>query len=136
VRHFARDAASARAKRKTIHAKHVFQLFGTVVACRIENPGREVTGTFTTSTTLSERAHAFADQLGIRIEENVPLDDYPRIKCNVARASGERIYHLPFDQQYDTTLIEPDRGEAWATTCLEAEDLGFRRAWRWRTDGR
>lgn len=119
------------AQRKTIHEKHVFQLFGTVVAARIEYPDREVTGTFTTTTTLSERAHQFAAQLGVRVEEGVPLGDYPRIKCNISR-SGERIYHLPFDQQYDTTLIEPDRGEAWVATTAEAEALSFRRAWRWR----
>ncbi len=41
----------------------------------------------------------------------MPLADYPRIKCNIARRDDERIYHLPFDQQYDTTLIEPERGE-------------------------
>jgi hypothetical protein len=119
------------AQRKTIHEKHVFQLFGTVVACRIENVGKEVTGTFTTTTTLSERAHQFAEQPDIRVEEAVALDDYPRIKCNVAR-SGERIYHLPLDQQYDATIVEPERGECWASTCAEAEELGFRRAWRWR----
>lgn len=50
---------------------------------------------------------------------------------NVARASGERIYHLPFDQQYDTTVVEPDRGECFVATVAEAEQLGFRRAWRW-----
>jgi hypothetical protein len=44
----------------------------------------------------------------------------------------ERIYHLPFDQQYDTTLIEPTRGERYVATVAEAEELGFRRAWRWR----
>jgi len=119
------------AKRKTIHEKHVFQLFGTVVAMRIEHPDKPVTGTFTTTTTLSERAHQFAAQLGIRVEEDVPLADYPRIKCNVGR-EGQRIYHLPFDQQYDTTLIEPHKGELWAATVAEAEQLGFRRAWRWK----
>jgi Restriction endonuclease len=117
---------------KTIHEKHVFQLFGTVVAARVEYPDRRVTGTFTTTTTLSERAHQFARQLDIRVEESVPLEDYPRIKCNVGR-SGERIYHLPFDQQYDTTVISAHRGEAWVSTAAEAEALGFRRAWRWRS---
>jgi hypothetical protein len=120
------------AQRKIVHEKHVFQLFGTVVAARIEYPDRHVTGTFTTTTTLSERAHEFARQLDIRVEESVPLADYPRIKCNVGR-NGERIYHLPFDQQYDTTVITPERGEVWATTTAEAEELGFRRAWRWRS---
>jgi len=119
------------ARHKTIHEKHVFQLFGTVVAARIEYPEHEVTGTFATTTTLSERAHEFARQLEIRVQEAFPLDDYPRIKCNVGRG-GERIYHLPFDQQYDNTLITPERGETWVATTAEAEALGFRRAWRWR----
>ena len=51
---------------------------------------------------------------------------------NIARRGEERIYHLPFDQQYDSTVIEPDRGELYAATTAEAEELGFRRAWRWR----
>jgi Restriction endonuclease len=116
---------------KVIHEKHVFQLFGTVVAVRIERPQARVRGTFVTTTSLSERAREFARQLDIGVQEQFPLADYPRIKCNVARASGERIYHLPFDQQYDTTVIEPERGERFVATIAEAEQLGFRRAWRW-----
>lgn len=119
------------ATRKTIHEKHVFQLFGTVVAMRIEHPDKTISATFTTTTTLSERAHQFADQLDIYVEEAVPLADYPRIKCNVSH-NGQRIYHLPFDQQYDTTIIEPEKGEFWAATVAEAERRGFRRAWRWK----
>jgi hypothetical protein len=41
--------------------------------------------------------------------------------------------HLPFDQQYDATLVELERGERWVSTVAEAEALGFRRAWRWRS---
>ena len=37
---------------------------------------------------------------------------------------GERIYHLPFDQQYDTTLIEPARGERYAA-CGRGRSLGL-----------
>lgn len=120
------------AQHKEIHEKHVFQLFGTMTAARIENPDKLVTGTFTTTTSLSERAREFARVLDIRVEEKFPLADYPRIKCNVALRDGERIYHLPFDQQYDTAVIIPERGECYAMTCAEAEALGFRRAWRWR----
>jgi hypothetical protein len=79
---------------------------------------------------LSERAKRFADELDITVEERVALKDYPRIKCNIAR-DGERIYHLPLDQQYDRTVIEPDRGECYASTVAEAERAGFRRAWHW-----
>jgi hypothetical protein len=39
---------------------------------------------------------------------------------------------LPFDQQYDTTVVELDKGERWVAAAAEAEALGFRRAWRWK----
>jgi hypothetical protein len=120
------------AQHKTIHEPYVFQLYGTMVLAGLENPTKEVTGTFTTTTSLSDLARRVANHLGIKVEENFPLEDYPRIKCNVARGTAERIYHLPFDQQYDSVLIEPDRGEFYAATVAEAEEAGFRRAWRWR----
>ena len=117
---------------KTIHEKHIFQLYGTVVLAQIENPGLRISGTFTTTTSLSEVARAVAERLGLRVEERLPLGEFPRIKCNIARDSGERIYHLPFDQQYDKTVIEPERGEVCVHTAAEAESLGFRRAFRWK----
>jgi hypothetical protein len=120
------------AAHKTIHEKHVFQLFGTVTAYRIDHPAESVTGSFITSTRLSERAKQFATELGIKVEEATPLDKYPCIKCNVSRRGGEKIYHLPFDQQYDRTIIEEERIERYVETVAEAEALGFRRAHRWR----
>ena len=48
------------AQAKTIHEKHVFQLYGTVVLARLENPGEKVSGTFTTTTKLSEKAREVA----------------------------------------------------------------------------
>jgi hypothetical protein len=122
------------AQRKTIHEKHVFQLYGTVVLARLERPGQQVTGTFTTTTSLSEKAKEVANYLEIKIEERVSLADYPRIKCNIGR-DDERIYHLPFDQQYDSTVIDPSRGELYVATAPEAEERGFRRAWRWQGEG-
>jgi len=119
-------------KDKTIHEKHIFQLFGTVTAYRIDHPQETVTGTFCTSTALSDRAKQFADTLGIRMIENFPLQRYPCIKCNVSMRDGTKIYHLPFDQQYDRTIIEEERPERYVETVAEAETLGFRRAYRWR----
>jgi Restriction endonuclease len=120
------------AQAKTIHEKHVFQLYGTMILARLENPAKAVTGTLTTTTKLSPKAREVADYLEIKVEEGFPLDDYPRIKCNLARRGEDRIYHLPFDQQYDTTVIEPERGELYLATVAEAEAQGFRRAWRWK----
>ena len=44
--------------------------------------------------------------------------------------NGEKIYHLPFDQQYDKTKLEKKYGEFYCKTVKEAEDSGFRRAFR------
>lgn len=118
---------------KTIHEKHVFQLFGTVTAFRIDNPDIAVRGRFVTSTSLSERARAFATRLDIDVDESFAFDAaYPCIKCNVSMTDGERIYHLPFDQMYDATRVHASRGEFYARTVKEAEEAGFRRALRWR----
>ncbi|HEX75479.1 MAG TPA: restriction endonuclease [Dehalococcoidia bacterium] len=121
-------------KEKEIHEKHIFQLYGTVVAYKIDHSENEkkVSACFVTSTTLSDRAKQFANELRIKTLENYPLEHYPCIKCNVSRRDGTKIYHLPFNQQYDRTLIEEERNECYVETVKEAEDSGFRRAFRWR----
>jgi TolA-binding protein len=119
-------------REKTIHEKHIFQLFGTLTAYRVDHPEAEAKGKFVTSTTLSERAKLFATVLGVEYVESWPLQPYPCIKCNVSRRDAARIYHLPFDQQYDRTLIEEERLECYVATVEEAERLGFRRAFRWK----
>lgn len=81
---------------------------------------------------LSETAKDFADTLGVLYGEDYFMERYPCIKCNISAGSGEKIYHLPFDQQYDTTVINLDKGECYASTVAEAEKLGFRRAYRWK----
>ncbi len=119
-------------KDKQIHEKHIFQLFGTMTAYRIDNPKQKVSATFVTSTSLTDKAKLFAKELKVKQTDNYPLKPYPCIKCNVARRDGEKIYHLPFDQQYDKTLVEEERNECYVETVAEAEALGFRRAFRWR----
>lgn len=117
---------------KTIHEKHICQFKGTVLKYEIEGPDKKVFGRFFTSTKLSETAQKFAKALGIDFIENFALKPYPSIKCNVSRKNGEKIYHLPFDQQYDRTLIEEERNERYIETIAEAEKLGYRRAFRWQ----
>lgn len=74
---------------------------------------------------LSDVAKEFCDKLGVLIRSTNYVD-FPRIKCNVNRG---RIYHLPFDQQYDRTMI-CNKDEFYAWTVKEAEAKGFRRAMR------
>nr|WP_321500254.1 restriction endonuclease [uncultured Dethiosulfovibrio sp.] len=116
-------------KSKTIYEKHIFQFFGTIFQYKQEHPGRSVRGIFYTSTTLSDLAKSFAKEFDIEIVENFSLQRYPIIKCNIGK-EGDRIYHLPFDQQYNTTKIKGN-GECYCETVAEAEKLGFRRAHRW-----
>jgi hypothetical protein len=117
-------------KFKTIYENHVFQLFGTTYSIQSENPSKKVTPVFYCSTKLSETANEFAKRLGIEVHQNHKFEEYPCIKCNVS-AKGEKIYHLPFDQQYDNTKIIAGSSEFYAATVAEAEKKGFRRAYRW-----
>ena len=135
------------ASHKTIHEKHINQLYGTAVKYYIDhqqiiNSNKSlvlfpeiissgiIKATFITSTKLSDTAKRFADALGIKVVQEKNLEKYPVIKCNIS-SSGEKIYHLPFDQQYDKTQIK-NVGEFYANTVKEAENMGFRRAFRWR----
>lgn len=118
---------------RTIYEKHIFQFFGTVFQFRDSNPGKEVKAVFATTTELSDLARRFAKELKIELKENFKMDkNYPCIKCNISRINGEKIYHLPFDQQYDTAKITPKTGEFYAKDVAEAEAKGFRRAYKWR----
>lgn len=140
------------AQYKEIHEKHIFQLFGTTMEYWINRFNghkkqksfedfphmlneRRLRPMFFTSTNLSARAKEMANALSVEIIENESLGEFPRIKCNIN--SGEfgreqKIYHLPMDQQYDRTIIGNRPGEFFAFTVKEAEDAGFRRAFKHR----
>ena len=122
---------------KVIHEKHIFQLFGTTQLYMMSMSGAErknkkVSAVFVTSTVLSPVAKQAAEWLGIEVKEKLAMNKgYPIIKCNVNQATKEKIYHLPFDQQYDRTQINASMNEFYATTCAEAENMGFRRAMKY-----
>lgn len=117
-------------QQKTIHEKHIFQLFGTSTLYQLDHPEREAHCILVTNTDYSDRAKSFARQMGVNLISTFPMGEYPQIKCNLSN-SGERIYHLPMDQQYDNVKIDQP-GEFYASTVKEAEAKGFRRAFKWR----
>jgi hypothetical protein len=90
-----------------------------------------VTPVFATTTALSPDALAVSQHLGVVVRHE-ELKRYPMIKCNINATTQERIYHLPFDQQYDRVIIGNVPGEFYAETVAEAESASFRRAFRWR----
>ena len=116
-------------KEKEIHEKHIFQLFGTSMCYQIDHPDCQVSCVLVTNTVCTATARSFAAKMSVALKENVELGDFPRIKCNISD-SGEHIYHLPMDQQYDNVVIAKP-GEFFAMTVQEAVDCGFRRAHRW-----
>lgn len=117
---------------KNVFENRIFQHFGTTFEYKMQNKGLRVIPVFYTTTKLSDTARKFAEVMKMKLVENHKFDkSYPCIKCNIGR-DGSKIYHLPFDQQYNKVNIEPEKGEFFAKTVKEAEDAGFRRAYRWR----
>jgi hypothetical protein len=131
---------------KRIHEKHVFQLIGTALeyACReLDRPiaRLDLTGVgifpmLVTSTSLSDVARRCAKHVNVEVREQRQLRPYPQVKCNINGRTNERIYHLPFDQHYDSTRIDTGKGECYVGTAAEAEQRGFRRARRHFPNGR
>lgn len=122
-------------QKKQIHEKHIMQLYGTTVGYCIENniPYNTVSMVLITNIQLSPTAKKYAEHLHVQYKESVAMGDYPCIKCNIGHdeyGNQEKIYHLPFDQKYDATKIDKP-GEFFAMTVEEAENAGFRRAFKW-----
>lgn len=120
------------AQEKVIHEKHIFQLYGTTVLQKLhQKTFKNIIGVFVTTADASPLALECADYLDIQVYTQISYMDYPKIKCNYSN-TGEKIYHLPFDQQYDRTLIKPNSRDFYAQTVQEAESKGFRHAFRWQ----
>ena len=72
-------------RHRTVHEKHLFQLYGSVFLYTREYPEMSVRGAFYTGTSLSPVAHDAATFLKILVKQRMPLDKtYPCIKCNVS----------------------------------------------------
>lgn len=117
------------ASTKVIHENVVCQIFGTAMEYQLKRNlfKEKVIPVIATTTTLSDMAQKFANKLGVLVWK-IPKGEYPMIKCNIG-TSGEKIYHLPFDQQYYRTEIKKT-GEFYAWSVKEATSRGFRRAIR------
>ena len=118
-------------KKKEVHENVVCQLYGTAMQYELANRDTfvqktEVIPWLVITNELSDMAKKFAKKLGIFVSVR-PLQDFPMIKCNIN--NGDKIYHLPFDQQYYRTQIKLP-GEFYASTVEEAVKAGFRRARR------
>ena len=119
--------------KKEIHENVICQLYGTTIQYALENRYNlsdikegKLVPIIATPTPLSPIAEKFASFLSVVVWK-LNLNPYPQIKCNIN--NGNKIYHLPFDQQYWRTKII-NNGEFYAWTVKEATDKGFRRAFK------
>ena len=123
----------SRVKEIPVRENVIAQVFGAAEFYRMNKGTRlSVTPVLVTSYIVSDTARRFAEHLKVELCENHEQGIYPMIKCNVSKKTGEKIYHLPMDQQYDNVIVGDSPGEFYATTVQEAEEKGFRRAFRWK----
>lgn len=115
--------------KKNIHENHICQLFGTSIKYQLEHQNEKVTARFICHNELSDVAKEFAKKLGIEYFENVPIGDYPAVKCCDNYDKQTMIYHLPFDLNYDK-IVNCKK----FMTVEEAEKAGYRRAYKWNNN--
>lgn len=122
-------------KFRTIREKYMYQHFATTMHYQITeklNKKIKLKPVFYATIDYSDMAKKVAKALKIELHTEKLKKDYPMIKCNVNPGTKEKIYHLPFDQQYDKIIIGNTPGEFYAKTINEAVKKGFRRAFRYR----
>ena len=123
--------------KKLIREKHIYNLYATKIHYCLENNITEermssVKAVFATTTELSDMAKRVAEYLKIDLRTIKLSKNYPMIKCNYNPLKKSKIYHLPFDQQYDKIKVGDQEGEKYVLKVKEAADEGFRRAFRWK----
>lgn len=122
-------------KFRTIREKYMYQHFATTMHYQITeklNKKIKLKPVFYATIDYSDMAKKVAKALKIELHTEKLKKDYPMIKCNVNPGTKEKIYHLPFDQQYDKIIIGNTPGEFYVKTINEAVKKGFRRAFRYR----
>lgn len=60
------------------------------------------------------------------VEAAKPKCAHPSIKGNISYRTGVKIYHAPWDHDYDRTVIDTSAGERWFCTVQDAQAAGWR----------
>ena len=115
-----------------LYMKHVVQIFGTTLLLQQERSLLETPTPMLVSTSaFAEDSKRAAQALTVKLVVK-PLDkNYSCMKVHKSR-SGEALYHLPFDQQYDRIQMDISKGDAFVKTVKEALNMGARRAQKYQ----
>ena len=75
-------------------------------------------------------ADARAAMMGVfgKCESKIPKDPKCAIKGNIDFPINKKTYHLPGCTQYETAIVQEDKGEAWFCTEAEARKAGYTKA--------
>jgi hypothetical protein len=84
---------------------------------------------FAVIVTVSSAA-AFLLSGGYTLVPRALRDPTCTIKGNISINSGERIFHVPGQRDYDSTTIRGDYGERWFCSEDDAIAAGWRKATR------
>ncbi len=73
---------------------------------------------------------ARAESLGIygKCESKIAKDPSCAIKGNIDFPLKKYTYHLPGCRQYETAIVQEDKGERWFCTEAEAKKAGYTKA--------
>jgi len=77
---------------------------------------------------VGEEARAAALGVYGKCESKVPKDPKCAIKGNIDFPINKYTYHLPGCTQYETAIVQEDKGEQWFCTEAEARKAGYTKA--------
>lgn len=117
---------------KCIREKYIFQLIGTCMAYKKRNPEKKISPVFITTSVLSDVAKKYAKEFHVLIREEFPKKQVKNgnkyavqvIKCKITD-KGEKIFYVPFDDEYFDIKMYLQKGDAYYETVAEAEAAGF-----------
>jgi hypothetical protein len=79
---------------------------------------------------IGATATAFVAAGGYTLFPREWYDPGCNLKGNISIGSGERIFHVPGQSDYDSTNIRRDYGERWFCSEEDARAAGWRKAGR------
>ncbi len=77
--------------------------------------------------TIKDRNLSFSSKNTVNSPNNI-INSNCKIKGNISISSGNKIYHVPGQQDYENTRIQSEHGERWFCSEEEAIKAGWRKA--------